>query len=187
MRIVVLLAVCTPLLLTAAQAFELVVNGAFEEPPSTGWDLVFADSAYAITRATTYDPDPDYEIRLTKLDGTGRVRLDQVIPLPSLDVGFSASGRMLAEGGTASWAVAGLRVEYLDDGGGALGETAICAMSRACPWESSPDFHLIEAINDAWHSYSFPLADEIAAHLPAVDPTQVHAVRISLYAFVDDC
>jgi len=171
----------------AEQILELCSNGSFEEELAIGWQVTLPDTGSVITRDVGLEPDPDFEVLVAKDGVTGVAGLDQVLPLHDLDMRFSLRARMLADAGYVSWAAAGVMLTYIDEGGFTLGQTAICAVSRSCPWENGPSFHLIEPWHGDWEAYSFRLADEVAANLPGVDPSAVHTLRISVQAILDDC
>jgi hypothetical protein len=181
---------------TAVQAFvatgtehalELSVNGTFEEELATGWQVTLPDTGSTIARETGFDPDPDHEVQVLKVRITGTTGIDQILPLPSLDMQFSVRARVLAEAGAVSWAAAGVILGYIDEGGLTLGQTAICAKSRNCPWESGPTFHVIEALHSDWDTYSFDLEGELATNLAAVDRSAVRRLKISIVSVLDDC
>jgi hypothetical protein len=168
-------------------ALELTANGSFEEPLTSGWQVSLPDTGSTITRDVGFEPDPDYEVQVLKVRGTATTGIDQIFPLPDLNMQFSVRAKLMTDTGYVSWAAAGIVLEYIDEGGLTLGKTAICAVSRSCPWESGPDFHLIEPWTSDWDTYSFNLGEELATYLPAVNPLEVNRLRISVMAVLDDC
>jgi hypothetical protein len=171
----------------AAQPLELCVNGGFENLLGGEWQVTLPDSASTFVRGTECEPDPDYEGCLLKTDLSGTARVDQLLPLPGIDTQFSVKVRLWSESGSVSWAAAAVIVGFVDEGGLTLGETAICNFTRWCPWESRPDFHVIEVGAGVWETHTLDVAAELATYLPAVDPTAVHSLRLSLSTTMDDC
>jgi hypothetical protein len=167
---------------------ELTVNGDFEEPLTTGWDQIIAASNYSVTRSTHYDPDPDYEARVSQGTGSGYVHVFQLFTIPSTDLAFSANLKLYAwdNASTGPWAGAALIIGYLDDFESCLGETFICTFSDNCPWTSSATTHLITASDSSWHPYSFNIDTELG-NLPGVDPDDIRKVKVSLYTQVYHC
>ncbi len=169
------------------QILELCCNGRFEEDLASGWQVTLPDSGSTIIRDVSLDPDPDFEALVVKDGVTGHAGLGQVLPLHDLDMRFSVRARMLTDAGYVSWAAAGIMLTYIDEGGFVLGQTAICSVSRSCPWQNGPSFHLIEPWHDDWDTYSIHLAEELATNLPGVNASAVHSLRISVEAILDDC
>ncbi len=177
-------------LLVIAPAFclELTVNGAFEEPLTTGWDELVGASNYSITRSTHYDPDGDYEARVNQTTGTGYVRLFQMVPIPSTDIDFSANLKLYAWDNSASaWGGAALIIGYHDAFENLLGETFICGFSDNCPWTNSSTRHLITASDSAWYPYAFNIATELSSNLPGVNAADVKQIKVSLYTQIYHC
>ncbi len=168
------------------QALELAVNGGFEEPLASGWRQETQGSAWTIDRATTYDPDPDYEASVRQNTGSGSARLCQDVVLPSTDVEFSVRARIQATATATAWAGAAVVLSYLDQLGSPLGETYICVKTLYCPWTDTPTTHLIFAPVNTWHDCAFNLADELA-NLPGVSPAAIHSVQVSLLVRAADC
>ncbi len=169
-----------------AQALELTINGDFEQPLTTGWRQETVGSAWYIDRATTHDPDPDYEACVRQSTGTGSARLCQDVVLPSVDVEFSVRARIQATATSTAWAGAAVTLTYLDQHGIARGETYICVKSSYCPWTDTPTTHLISAPVNTWYDFAFNLADELV-NLPGVAPAAIHQVRVSLLVRAADC
>ena len=173
-------------LLPVAGATELLTNGDFEAPLIEGWTTESSGYGVLFDRATTYEPDLDYEVKVAKATGTGFARLSQTVELPGLDAVLSADLSVSATATVTAWAAAVLAIEYLDETGHRLGETYIGDLSRYCPWVSGDALHLIEVDPSVWATHSLTLDEELA-NLPAVDPFAVRAVRVSLLAYVEDC
>ncbi len=167
-------------------ALELVTNGDFEAPLTEGWTTESSGYGVLFDRATTYEPDLDYEVKVAKATGTGFARLSQTVELPGLDAVLSADLSVSATATVTAWAAAVLAIEYLDETGHRLGETYIGDLSRYCPWVSGDALHLIEVDPSVWATHLLTLDEELA-NLPAVDPFEVRAVRVSLLAYVEDC
>lgn len=185
MRILgVWLALCC--LILPAQALELVVNGDFEQPLTTGWQQETVGSAWYIDRGVNYDPDPDYEVFVRHSTGAGLARLFQDVVIPSTSVQFSIHAKMQASATSTAWAGAAVTLAYLDQYGFLLGETYICTESQHCPWADSPTLHLIAAPFNVWMDHAFDVAAELA-NLPGVDPAAVHAIRLGFLVRAADC
>ncbi len=167
---------------------ELVINGDFEQPFSTGWTESVSSANYTIDRATHYDPDPNYEAYVYQGTGNGYVSLHQTFLIPSTDIDFSVNAKVYAwdNDPSSAWAGATVLIEYLDVNAATLGETYICARSTNCPWSNGPTSHIIEAADSMWHSYSFNINDELA-HLSAVNPADVKKITVSLYTQIYHC
>jgi hypothetical protein len=65
------LLVLTVIICSGLFAENLLTNGAFEQPLGTGWLQATSGVNVTINRATTYDPDPDYEAYVYKGSGSG--------------------------------------------------------------------------------------------------------------------
>lgn len=188
MKFLFLFTITMVFIITPALCLELMVNGTFEEPLTTGWDESIAASNYSITRSTHYDPDADYEARVAQSTGTGYVRLFQVVTVPSTDVDFSSNLKLYAwDNSSSAWAGAALVVGYHDAFENLLGETFICALSSNCPWTNNSTRHLIIASDSAWHPYSFNIANELSSNLPGVNGEEVKKIKVSLYTQIYHC
>ncbi len=168
-------------------ATNLVANGDFEQPLTTGWLQSSSGSSITINRATTYDPDPDYEAYAYKGAGSGFAKLYQVIDVATTDLGFSINAKVYAydnNADTSCWAAAAVIISYLDATGSILGDTRICMRTTPCPWVSTSTTHLITASDSLWHNYAFNIDDELA-NLPGVSPSDVKKIEIALYDTTD--
>jgi hypothetical protein len=164
-----------------ALATDLMVNGNFEQDLSVGWQESYLGSGYVINRTTTLQPDPDYEVEVFKNNSNGYVVLQQTVDIPGTDVGFACTARLNAYDNTAGdWAGSAFVIAYLNSSDQTLGETRICQYSTDCPWTASPTLHLIVAVDNAWHDYSFNINDELA-NLPGVNPLEISKLRIALF------
>jgi hypothetical protein len=168
-----------------ASSLNLVENGDFELPQTTGWSQSIAGSALYINRATSYDDDSDYEVNVSSSNGQGNARLWQRIAVPSTDVYVAARLRGLAYDGGGAWCAAGLVLTYLDVNGCPLGKTAIAATSSACPWTENDTFHIID-LTTTWVDYGFILSDELM-NLPGVDPGKVRELEVMLLTTASNC
>ncbi|MGQ9535417.1 MAG: hypothetical protein ACUVTF_09365 [bacterium] len=135
-----------------------LTNGDFEQDLSMGWNAFHGGSSVYIDRATTYETDPDYELRLEKGSGNGFANLSQVIDItiPS-EFNFSIKAKLYAydnNADTLTYAGAAIRVIYRNVSGTFLGETKICQFTAPCPWKNIPTCHLIIASDSLWHTYS---------------------------------
>ncbi len=178
-------------LLSFSSARELVVNGDFELPPDSGWQVVrwglFPDTGNCRLRwAHSFEPDRDFEAQIHKMLHQG-MKLFQRVALPSLDVEFSVSCRLTAKSESDSlFAAAAVVLEYLNSEDSLLGETRIYVATRGCDWRNTPTRHLILAPDSLnWHDYRLVIRDELES-LPGVLPERVKAIRVGLLGFVSD-
>jgi hypothetical protein len=161
-----------------------LINGDFEQDLSTGWIATQSGSSIYIDRATTYENDPDYEVRAEKGAGSGFANLSQTIDItaPS-EFNFSTKAKLYAydnNADTLTFAGAAVRIVYRSATGTLLGETRICRFTAPCPWQNTSTCHLITVSDSLWHSYSFNLQTELG-NLPGVNPANVKKVEIALY------
>lgn len=161
-----------------------VINGDFEEDLSLGWTRSQSGFNIFIDRATTYEIDPDYEVRVQKGAGTGSARLLQItdITTPS-EFNFSIKAKLYAydnNADTLTWAAAAVIIGYYNASGTLLGETRICQFTAPCPWQNTSTCHLITVSDSLWHNYSFNLQTELG-NLPGVNPANVKKVGIALF------
>ncbi|MBM3315442.1 hypothetical protein FJY71_06345 [candidate division WOR-3 bacterium] len=177
---------CTLLLLMlgAAAAQNLIVNGDFEQALDVGWTQMPGGSGYHnYNRGTSYHPDPDNEVWVQQYDGGGWTALDQSVFLWDVNYDLSFWAKMNYGGGSSTcWPVTAVCVMYLSTEGIYLGETRFYWHSPYCNWTPSGSLHLIEVTNNDWTEYSMNLYEEITRNLPDVNPSQVHRVTISLHA-----
>ena len=164
-------------------ASVLLTNGDFEQPLSEGWFSSAPGTYSTVERATTYDPDPDYEARA--FDSLGSyAKLWQTVAIPTTDLEFSVSTSLDAfdnDADTLCWAGAAITVSYLDAYNTILGQTMICRFTTPCPWTNTSTCHLIVAPNSNWETYSFNVDTELT-NLPGVDPDAIHQIEVALYA-----
>lgn len=173
-------------LVSLGSASVLLTNGDFELPLTTGWQQVEGGSYSEINRATTYDPDPDYEAYAKDQYGN-YAKLWQTVNIPTTDLEFAVNAKLYAYDNnqdTLCWAGAAITISYLDASGLLLGKTMICRYTTPCPWANSSTCHLIIAPNTNWNFYSFNINSELG-NLPGVNPTDVEKIEVALYAKTD--
>jgi len=176
------LSVALAVFLSLAMGQELLTNGAFEEPLTTGWVQTQGGSGtHTINRETGHEPDPDYEAYCYQYDNPGWVKLSQQVetPGPVLEVSFRA--KLEASTHTSCWPAAFVSICYLNESGTRLGETRYYS-SPVTPWNASSTFHPVRVTSTAWNDYSFIVEDELSQNLPGVTPGDVRKVEI---AFAD--
>jgi len=176
------------MLVSISVASNYVSNGDFEQALTVGWTQMMTGGGTTISRSTTYDPDPDYEVYLYKATGTsGYAQLWQTTDIPTCNLNLSFSAKLYAwDNYSGAWAAAAVMIAYLDNSNNVLGETRICRWSYDCPWTSAPDCHIIQVTDSLWHDYNFNILDELA-NLPAVDQNEVAKIKITLDAEVIHC
>lgn len=168
-------------------ATNYITNGDFEQALSVGWIQSVSGTGSIIVRGTTYDPDPDYEVYLYRPTGNGFAQLEQTADIPTTNIDFTVAAKLYAwDNNVGAWGVGAVVVAYLDDSSSLLGETRICHRSIGCPWQDGPDCHIIDVNDDLWHTYDFNIAQELA-NIPAVNPSDVAKVKVSLLAYTLDC
>ncbi len=161
---------------------NLLTNGNFEQPLTTGWLIDTNATNLLINRATNYDPDPDFEAQVYKWTGTGYAKLYQRVDIPSVQLLFSCNTKLIATTTSSTcWAGTALVIGYLNSANTKLGETMICAKTPNCPWQNTSTRHLIIAPDTLWRNYGFNISDELT-NLPGVNPSQVVKIEIALYS-----
>ncbi len=162
---------------------ELITNGDFEEQLTTGWEQATSGADIIINRATSYDPDPDYEAYAYKGTGSGYARLLQLMNvIPSTDIDFTCNAKLYAwDNYIDAWAGAAVVISYLNENSLLLGETYICFRSDGCPWTNTPTCHIIAAVDSFWHNYAFNIDDELT-NLSGVNPQDIKKIKVSLYS-----
>ncbi len=181
----ILALVCVPLAV-AATPLEMITNGDFEQELAIGWIERTGATSATITRTTTADPDPDYEVQLIVDNGVGALELVQRCPVPDLDLSVSVKLSARADGTSGAWSVAGVRLTYRDRTLSTLGTTAIVVPSVDCPWVSTSTFHLITAQPGIWETFSFALSDELL-NLPDVDPAAIEWLHVEVLIEAENC
>ncbi len=172
-----------PALLGLAAGQNLLVNGDFEQPLTTGWTATQGGSGYGLTdRQTWYHSDPDYEARDSLYSGAGWRRLAQRVNVSSPVLGISFWAKFeIGAGSSTCWPVASVTIGYYNAANTLLGETRFYYHNEYCTWTSSSTLHLIEVTNPDWARYSLNVADELAQHLPGVNPALVQRVEVALF------
>jgi hypothetical protein len=171
---------------SAMTAGDLMINGNFEQDLSIGWMQSSIGYYITIDRATTYEPDADYEVQVFKDVGSGSALLYQAVDLqgmPLSQLQFSCKSKLYAydnNADTLCYAAAAVIIQYLNQAGTMLGETRICQFTAPCDWASTSTVHLMTVADSLWHSYSFNIATELA-NLPGVSPSNVKKLKIAMY------
>ena len=163
---------------------NLMINGDFEQPLTSGWLMDSSGVNIIIDRATSYDPDPNYEAQAYKGVGSGYTRLFQTVDVPSVQLTFSCNAKLYAydnDADTLCWAGASIIISYLNSSGTRLGETRICQFTTPGDWANSSTRHLITVFDSLWHNYSLNIATEISNYLPGVNPANVSKISIALF------
>jgi hypothetical protein len=173
-----------PLLLGLGFGQNLLLNGDFEQPLSTGWTETH--EGYGIItfdRQTYYDPDPDYEAMDSIYSGAGSTRLTQIVEVPGPLLQLNFTAKFALGGGTSStcWPVASFAVSYYDALDNKLGETRFYLHDSNCTWIATPTLSLIEVSSLDWQNYQLNIADELNTNLPGVDPALVMRVGVALF------
>ena len=161
-----------------------LINGDFEQDLSTGWTTTQGGSSITIDRATTYESDPDYEVRVEKGAGSGFATVSQTIDITTPgEFSFSIKAKLYAydnNADTLTYAGTAVKIIYCNTSGTLLGETRICQFTAPCPWQNTSTCHLITVSDSLWHTYSFNLQTELG-NLPGVNPANVKKVEVALY------
>ena len=169
-------------------AGEFLVNGDFEQALDVGWTDTVENEAglFAFERADTFgQPTPGFAAKVHK-ELARYASLRQTVDVPNVDLTLTFDGRFRIGGGSSTcWPVASLWVRYADASGLELGNTRICLSSAYSDWAKSDTVSLIEITDTtgAWHNYTLDLKDELANHLPGINPDSVRKITIDLYAY----
>ena len=186
MKICISLLLLSFLLVAQVVGSELIINGDFEQPLSTGWGQIIYGSNGMIDRATDYDSDEDYEAYVYKGSETGFVQLLQVIGIPTTNLNFSIDAKLYAYANSTAWAGAAVLISYSDQNNVLLGQTYICARTTHCPWTENSTTHIIDASDSEWHYYGFNIDEELT-RFAGVNPSDVAKIQISLYCKTSHC
>jgi hypothetical protein len=169
---------------------KLLTNGEFESPLFDSWTQIKAGLNIIIDRATSYDPDPDYEAQVSMGTGGGYCKLSQnalIYDMPLNQLQFSVNAKLYAYDNDAeAWAGAAVNVLYINANDSVLGDTKICARSGGCPWTNTSTSHIIAAPNSNWNSYSFTISTELS-NLPGVNPSQIRKIGVTLLDTINHC
>jgi hypothetical protein len=169
-------------IISSATAAELLVNGNFEQELTIGWTNTPLGYYDTLNRATSYNPDPDYEAYAFHAYG-GELKMYQSVDIPSTDIQFSAYAKMYAydnDADTLCWGGASLIVYYKDQAGAVLGQTRIGNYTAPCPWASTPIIHVISVTDSLWHNYAFNIGTELG-NLSGVNPLLVKKIEVAVY------
>ena len=178
------------LLVAVGSASVLLTNGDIEQDINVGWTL--SGTMYSldtVDRATNYDPDGDYEVRVKKYDAP-YVKLSQIVDIPTTDLEFSVDVKLFAQEFNPTepyWATAAVVLYYLDANEDLLGQTRICYNTPHCPYTNSNVFHMIEVPSGTnWYDYSFNINDELD-NLSGVNAADIAKIEVALYDTTDGC
>lgn len=173
-----------------SSAMELVANGAFEQGLEPAWTIETAGVAAFTVRATTLQPDPDFEVLVQKDSGNGHAKIYQTVVVPSVDLDVSVTARFQAAadyGETHPWAAAAMLIYYEDQFGSLQGTTCIGRLTGYCPWTDTETFHIIPVTIEGWTTYTFHVEDELQ-NFPGAVLDQITRIRVVLAAIVGaDC
>ncbi|UCC11289.1 MAG: hypothetical protein JSW02_08005 [candidate division WOR-3 bacterium] len=162
-------------------ASNYITNGDFEAALTTGWTQQQYGTYITITRGTTYDSDPDYEVFLSKGTGTGYAMIHQTAEIPTLNLDISFNAKLKAwDNYVGAWSAAAVQINYLDATNTVLGDTRVCRFSQDCLWSNSSTRHLIMAPDENWHNYQFNILDELENNLPGIDLQAVDKIQVIL-------
>lgn len=162
-------------------ASNYITNGDFESVLTDGWTQQQYGTYITITRGTTYDVDPDYEVFLSKGTGTGYAMIHQTAEIPTLNLDISFNAKLKAyDNYVGAWSAAAVQINYLDATNTVLGDTRVCRFSQDCLWSNSSTRHMIIAPDENWHDYEFNILDELESNLPGIDPQAVEKIQVIL-------
>jgi len=172
------------LILSFGSDAQFISNGDFEEQLSSGWTESTQGTNVTITRATNFDPDPDYEVKI-EASGSAYGQLYQVVDIVTTDLEFEVDAKLYSWT-TGSWAGAAVCIYYLDGNDATLGVTRIYSKTPDCPWANSTVEHLIEAVDTLWHNYSFNINTELT-NLTGINPLDIKKLKITLLDSTYNC
>jgi uncharacterized protein (DUF779 family) len=166
---------------------NLLVNGDFEQPIDVGWDTLAANLAGGDTFTLTDtlgQPSPGYAVAVRKYLAS-YASLNQTVDVPNVNLTLTFDGRPEIGGGSSTcWPVAAFIVRYRDSAGASLGNTKMYLHDQYCDWAVSDTQSLIDITTPGvWTPFSLDIADELSAHLPAIDPASVKKLTVDLYAY----
>ncbi len=179
--VIKMLAVLGLFLLAYAEPIELINNGDFENPLTTGWqqDINNVRGSSEIIRDVGYDADQDYEARVYK-DQSNSAALFQTISMPSLDLEFKADYCFSAVASDAQvQGVAAISVEYLDSQGKTLGKSIFYASAPADMLSSDAVTAAYPVEMGAWANRSFNIQNALA-DLPGLNADLIAQIKVSL-------
>lgn len=177
-----MLAVLGVFLFAYSEPIELINNGDFENPLTTGWqeEINNVRGFSEITRETTYNPDDDYEARIYK-EESFFASLIQTVPIPSLDLDFKANYCFTASASDAQVpCIASINVEYLDAAGITLGKTIFYVSQPEDMYGNDPVTAVYPVEMGIWATRSFNIQNAVA-DLTGVNPDLITQIKISLY------
>ena len=171
--------VLLPLLLAFGFGQNLLTNGDFEQPLTTGW-TTSSSGAVTIDRQTGLRPVPGYQAR-DSLYGYGAGKLSQIVDVPGTHavLTFWASFNIGQPG--SCWPVSCVAASYYDASGTWLGETRFYLHTASCTWTPTSTMNLIDVTTTNWTQYTLDIASEVSQHLPGVNPDLVSKVGVALF------
>ena len=174
------------LLAGGAMAENLLTNGDFEQPLTTGWteDVRSIAGSYRIERTDTMgQPEPGFAAKTYKYLAYYSA-INQTVDVPDVDLTLSFDGRLVIGGGSSTcWPAAAFTVHYLDDAGASLGRTMWLNPSVYCTWTENDTFNIILVETDGWSEYQLDIASELSSNLPAIDAEQVAKIKVEMFSY----
>ena len=183
----ILLTAMLALALGGPVSANLLVNGDFEQSLDVGWRQdTFSLAGYAHFNRwdTMGQPAPGYAARVYKYLAY-YASLNQMVDVPGAEVTLTFDGRFqLAGGSSTCWPTAAVIVSYHDADDVELGASMVILRNQYNTWRESDTlkFHDVQVPGE-WASYELDVAQEIADHLPGVDPDQVGKVKVQLFSY----
>jgi hypothetical protein len=165
---------------------HLITNGDFEQPFQIGWQQTASGGYETFARLTDLDPDPDYEAMVMRIEQSGYANLYQVFQIQTTDLVFSVDAKFEVLAFHSAWTAASISIEYLNYNDSVLGLTRICRKTANCHWSDTTYMHLIEAVDENWHHYSFNIDSELV-NIPGVNPPDIDKIRICLFDTIRYC
>jgi len=175
------------LLAGSAGADELLTNGDFELPMDIGWaDTIVGSTGLARFEwsDTLGSPTGDHAVRVYKTLAS-YAALFQKVDVPNTGATLRLDARLRIGGGSSTcWPVAAIIVRYYNAGGTSLGNTRLYLHDQYATWARSDTQSLIEVNTpDVWQNYQLDIAQELADHLPGINPADVAALQVDLFAY----
>lgn len=158
---------------------ERLANGNFAADLS-GWSARLNDTTRTAFRTQATADSRQYRALNLEHAGRGAGTVGQAVRLTNQAVKFSvlASGRADETAGKQGNAY--LLVQYLDRNGQALGGTVFSAWSNLPAFADSRRYR-VQPLTGVLTEYNLDIQNELS-RLPAIDPTQVNALNILIYA-----
>ena len=174
-----------PLLLGIALGQNLLTNGDFEQDMSVGWTATQGGAgSHVVERYMGQHPDPDYEVLVQQVSGSGWTKCHQIVDITDVDVEVSFWAQFYIGGGWSTcWPVTAVFIEYLDENGLFLGDTRICHHNAYWNWVPTSTRHLITVTNPDWTEYTYDIRQELDNNLPGVNVADVAKIGVALYDY----